>query len=106
MNFKLIGLTLAVLASTSCMDRKDGIDEQCKSAVLATLSDPNSAQFRNLEMRGPCLVGEVNAKNKFGGYVGFRKFAAVHHAAVIDMEDATPSRKFIFENCFPVKNPN
>ena len=51
--------------------------EVYKSKVLTQLKDPNSAQFRNLKIldndRGMC--GEVNAKNAFGGYVGFSAFA-------------------------------
>ena len=51
--------------------------EALKSIVLNHLTDPESAQFRKLKLlsgdKGLC--GELNAKNKFGGYVGFRAFA-------------------------------
>lgn len=40
--------------------------------VTASLKDPDSAQFRN--QKGGC--GEVNAKNSFGGYSGFKRFIA------------------------------
>lgn len=54
-----------------------------KSAVVYDLKDPSSAQFRN--MRGiqakaetgksaTYICGEVNARNSFGGYVGFTPF--------------------------------
>jgi hypothetical protein len=50
-----------------------------KAAVTAELSDPDSATFRNVRewVKGvPNLgyCGEVNAKNRMGGYVGFRSF--------------------------------
>ncbi len=50
-----------------------------KAAVIAQLSDPDSATFRNLRewVKGvPHLgyCGEVNAKNRLGGYVGYRTF--------------------------------
>ena len=40
------------------------------------LKDASSAQFRNVVKIGTDVCGEVNAKNGFGGYTGFRKFAA------------------------------
>ena len=49
--------------------------------VLDALKDPGSAQFKDLqwsidhEHYGVSLCGWVNAKNSFGGYVGFHPFA-------------------------------
>ena len=45
--------------------------------VKAHLKDPSGAQFRNqfISSEGaPC--GEVNAKNSFGGYTGFKRYLA------------------------------
>ena len=44
------------------------------------LKDPDSAQFKNLSFAsstefGNALCGEVNAKNSYGGYVGFTLFS-------------------------------
>lgn len=56
---------------------------QAKRFFIDRLKDPDSAQFRNLVVRkifkdnGTVLYnvcGEINAKNSFGGYVGFRPF--------------------------------
>src|SRR4051794_20206182 len=64
-------------ANISRQDQATIIKEVAKFAI-----DPLSAQFRNIrvgkkEMRGlPTFCGEVNAKNRFGGYVGFMPFAA------------------------------
>lgn len=41
-----------------------------ENKVKETLLDPNSAQFRN--QKGNC--GEVNAKNRMGGYIGFSRY--------------------------------
>jgi len=41
--------------------------------VESALKDPGSAEYRN--QRGVC--GEVNAKNGFGGFTGYRRFVAV-----------------------------
>lgn len=43
-----------------------------RSFVEPALKDPRSAEFRN--QYGIC--GEVNAKNSFGGYTGFKRFIA------------------------------
>lgn len=47
--------------------------------VENNLKDPRSAEFRN--QYGMC--GEVNAKNGFGGFVGFRRFIAKSERLVI-----------------------
>ncbi len=38
------------------------------------LKDPSSAQFRKLYSNDRCLTGEINAKNSFGAYTGFKEF--------------------------------
>jgi hypothetical protein len=46
-----------------------------KYSVTKDFKDPGSAQFRNIEPGGGALIyGEVNAKNGFGAYVGFKPF--------------------------------
>lgn len=58
--------------------------EQAKEAVAAGLKDPASAQFRDVKVcrSGKIVAGEVNAKNAFGGYVGFEPFYYVDGAVV------------------------
>ncbi|ENV09548.1 hypothetical protein F966_02206 [Acinetobacter higginsii] len=41
-----------------------------EAAVKTQLVDPDSAKFQN--QKGNC--GEVNSKNKFGGYVGYSRY--------------------------------
>jgi len=47
-----------------------------ESQVRDALADPNSAEFRNLSIREVtgAVCGEVNAKNRMGGFVGFTRF--------------------------------
>lgn len=47
-----------------------------RSAVMARLTDPNSATFDDLQVdaSGRYGCGLVNAKNRMGGYTGFRAF--------------------------------
>lgn len=48
------------------------------------LKDPDSAQFRNQRK----ICGEVNAKNSFGGYAGFKRFIAGSKELVFMEDDA------------------
>lgn len=61
-------------------------------AVQSKLSDPESARFRNVRLEQYLthliVCGEVNAKNAYGGYVGFRSFmASPRSAAIYQYED-------------------
>lgn len=62
---------------------------QGHQTVLNQLKDPDSAKFRG-ERRGAFAVcGEVNAKNSFGGYVGFRRYVVAAGYAVFE-QDMSP----------------
>lgn len=54
--------------------------QEFQDQVRSILKDGESAQFRNLRFNagqwGEVLCGEVNAKNSFGGYIGFVPFAS------------------------------
>jgi len=51
-------------------ERIERLHAAVRDAVRESLKDPDSAMFRN-QVDG---CGEVNAKNSFGGYVGYRRF--------------------------------
>lgn len=53
--------------------------ERAEHTVRTRLRDPDSASFRSVFVtpNGLMVCGEVNAKNGFGGYVGYRAFLAV-----------------------------
>jgi hypothetical protein len=53
---------------------------RARTAVADAFKDPASAQFRALSVATDAnglkkVCGQVNAKNSYGGYVGFRPFA-------------------------------
>ena len=58
-----------------------------QDAAKKTLKDPDSAKFQNIRMMdydgGKVLCGEINAKNSYGGYVGYKRFVAGTSAATI-----------------------
>lgn len=54
--------------------------EEAKKAVKGSLKDPESARFQSVRiasyLSGSVVCGEVNAKNSYGGYTGFKRFMA------------------------------
>jgi hypothetical protein len=63
--------------------------EIAQEAVRNHLKDPDSARFRNVtiirvEPDGAVVCGEVNAKNSYGGYVGFRRFVVTGDHVMMD----------------------
>lgn len=62
------------------------IDASLESA-RNQLKDPVSAQLRNVRLaqhpKGKVVCGEINGKNSYGGYVGFKVFAASPLGATI-----------------------
>ena len=70
-----------------------------RGAVVSRLKDPGSAQFRGMFLSHGreitptsvvhpiTLCGEINAKNAYGGYVGFRRFVARPNYALIQQDD-------------------
>lgn len=53
-------------------DDTDSVERHIASQMI----DPRSTTFRNMTKVTFGYCGEVNSKNKFGGYVGFKKFHA------------------------------
>lgn len=71
------GMTLALLAIALAGCGDSDID-RARAAVSEKLSDPSSAQFRNERSKeGGWVCGEVNAKNAFGGYIGFKRYTVI-----------------------------
>ena len=60
------------------------IEKETEERVRNSLKDPQSAQFQNV--KGYC--GEVNAKNSYGGYTGFKQFYVSNGVPVFFDEDA------------------
>jgi len=64
-------------SSSTDADDKTLIQEG-ENAATHDLRDPDSAKFRDIRVRGDNVCGEINAKNGFGAYIGYRPFYAVH----------------------------
>ena len=50
------------------------LEQAAKSHIAGLLLDPSSASFKNILVGDGCVIGDVNGKNLYGGYVGFRRF--------------------------------
>lgn len=66
---------------------------EMRKPILATMADPDSAQFRDERYfgdwtgRNGILCGQVNAKNRMGGYVGYRWFTSTSERGALESED-------------------
>uniref|UniRef100_UPI001F4D9EC7 hypothetical protein n=1 Tax=Rosenbergiella australiborealis TaxID=1544696 RepID=UPI001F4D9EC7 len=72
-----------VLALSGCNPTNSQLEDRATKSIASGLKDPDSAEFRNVEVRNikasglsksGYVCGEVNAKNAFGAYVGFSRF--------------------------------
>ncbi|WP_203308825.1 hypothetical protein [Sphingomonas beigongshangi] len=73
----LIFCAIAALAISTYLNNEKSrhlLEDRAKESVTTTLSDPGSAQFSDVVVGKTCVTGKINAKNLFGGYVGYRKF--------------------------------
>lgn len=68
-------------------DRAIAMQVDAEIALKNFLKDPESAQIRN--QNGMC--GEVNSKNSFGSYTGFKRFIASPAIVAIDGENIESS---------------
>ena len=80
----------AMIAGAILLSRSKPLDppkpdpfQEVKAAVAAKMVDPGSATFQALSERTPdfAYCGEVNAKNRVGGYVGYQKFFAIKRSS-------------------------
>lgn len=66
------------------------VENETKKMVLDSLKDPSSAEFQNV--KGYC--GEVNAKNSYGGYTGFKSFYISNGVPVFFDDNKDDALKF------------
>lgn len=69
---------------------------RAKTVVADEMKDPGSAQFRGVfTYRDLMVCGEVNAKNAFGGYVGFKRFVSFLSVVTFDDGSAAFSERWL-----------
>jgi hypothetical protein len=57
-------------------------ERRARDVLLASLVDPDSLQLRNTRFVGDLVCGEMNSRNRMGGYVGFRQFVVLPDAGL------------------------
>lgn len=76
---------LIVKASTA-REAEEKLRKTVSEAMAEYLFDPKSAQYRNLRSgRNGAICGEVNGKNKYGAYVGFKDFVLAANGSDLDV---------------------
>lgn len=76
---KFVTLLLAAITLQSCDPLPGTMRSKARAIVRNELLDPEAAQFRDDEVStsGKSVCGQVNTKNRMGGYVGFIKYVAM-----------------------------
>jgi hypothetical protein len=67
---------------------------EARSKIASQFKDPDSVKFKNLRISkdGMTVCGEVNGKNSYGGYTGFKLFYSlwmVDHVSVVSDDTQT-----------------
>lgn len=81
---------------------KTHADEQTtafKGRIVRMMKDPESVQFRELKFNSErdVLCGEVNARNGFGGYVGYKRFFVNSKTALVVNTDKITEELYFLE---------
>jgi hypothetical protein len=81
---------LAALLGVAAIGYRKHLIDQLRLPLLAQISDPGAAQFRNERLvsdwtlGGSILCGQVDTSNRLGGSHGFRNFVALTDRAKVD----------------------
>ena len=89
----------------------DELIATAKQKIERQLRDPGSAQYRDVTVRRarlPMVCGEVNAKNAYGGYVGFRRFMVTEKTTLLENLSGSPqvvaAERQLFDSLCPPVN--
>lgn len=69
----IILLIVLIFRAYSWFDKNNELREM-KQVITKDLKDPASAIFRNITSDNYQVCGEVNAKNSYGAYIGYKRF--------------------------------
>ena len=102
-------LLVVLLTAYIVFDHVAGDIATAKAAVAARLLNPDGAKFRNIaalkekvgQFAHPAMVcGDVNATNKLGGYVGYRRFLFIEGNVIFADDVGKPfPEDYYIENC-------
>ena len=94
----LIGVAAVMgVATGSAFAWRGYLIHELRNPVLEQLTDPQSAIFRSevyagdWTVSGGILCGQVNAKNRMGGYVGYKWFHSFNQHASVESDSMKES---------------
>ena len=95
---RIVGFLIAAAVAFPALAQTGGhasLVAKAKTEIAKGLKDPDSAKFRNIGVYksttgkgGVSVCGEINAKNSYGAYNGFRGFMVAEGFALIDGEES------------------
>ncbi len=96
-----LAITLAALLALAACGKTAEQKQREEDAVQIQLGEkyvkekilePSQAQFRNQFIgKGGAPCGEVNAKDAFGGYIGFQRYISVARDLTLLAQDVPPA---------------
>jgi len=108
MKFKLVTISFALCCVNGFAKNKDSnnnLVKEAKNKITENFKDPDSAKFRNVGVYKAAkgdgelsVCGEVNAKNSYGAYVGYRSF--VYGGGLSAIED--PEEEGLHKILYPI----
>lgn len=76
------------------------VSSAARNMIRQSSKDPDSLKFRNEFLAGPGMhCGEVNGKNSFGGYTGFKRFISNERTLLVDDGSVRGFNKAWQESC-------
>ncbi len=85
---KIAFIALLAISISAC---EDSTEKEIKEYVASQLKDPKSTEFRNVKLKknsiaGSVMCGELNSKNSYGAYAGFKRFIAIKAHSATDQQ--------------------
>ncbi|MBU0749132.1 MAG: hypothetical protein KKG67_20310 [Gammaproteobacteria bacterium] len=93
---------VAAAPATASPSKYADFISKAKTNITRDFKDSSSVQWRNTyvsDNKFPVLCGEINAKNSYGAYVGFRKFYATSEPMLQQIAD--PEDSFVMDKTWP-----
>lgn len=89
----LLVLSPLIVSCDKIPGTQANLEAQVHEALAGALVDPASAQLRNVRVAElmDTICGEVNSKNRMGGYVGYRRFVYIPLTQEILIEETDPT---------------
>ncbi|RZT11097.1 hypothetical protein SAMN05216319_0426 [Duganella sp. CF402] len=96
-----LAITIALLLALAACGKTAEQKQREEAATLTSMGEkyvrekvlePAQAQFRNQFIgKGGAPCGEVNAKDAFGGYIGFQRYISVARDLTLLAQDVAPA---------------